>query len=239
MKRVTLQCAIAVALALTLGVAVAGVQAVAASSGQAAASVPVTHAQGAVTARSRKAPTAAKKVAARLDPPAHLGTVRATVARAAGDRKAAAGAGSHDVAVTARKGVQPDGRVALRLDNVFDPNFADGPEPLPEPQGYIEQSFGTDGEMSTAGAIALPITRHWAASVAFMHGTQDIFAYSAMPGAGESQRIVAQSGNLNFTAVHAQVMFRPNRHFTAVIGVTSTQSNVTLNPHSRINTINY
>ena len=132
-------------------------------------------------------------------------------------------------------------RIALRLDDVFDPNFADGPQPLPyEPRGFIEQSFGTDGEESTAGAVALPISNHWAASVGFMHGTSDAFAYGLVPGgSGKPPRLDALPGSVNFTTLHAQVMYHPNSHFTAVFGVTSTRSNLMINPASKPNPVNY
>ena len=128
----------------------------------------------------------------------------------------------------------PVTRRALQLDNVFDPDFTDGPEPLPAlPHGFIAQSFGTQGESSTAGAITLPLSDHWAASAEFAHGVHDIFAYTDAPGGAENRsRIEAVPGSVNYTALHAQAMFRPDSHFMVMFGVTSSNSNLTVNPAS-------
>lgn len=132
-------------------------------------------------------------------------------------------------------------RLALGLDEVFDPDFIDGTQPLPaHAQGFIEQSIGTGGTYGTAGGIALPLSHHWAASLAFAHGTSEAFAYGAVPGGpGQPQRIGAVPGTMNYTALHAQVMFHSNSHFSASFAFSADKSNMMFDRASKAPTVNY
>ncbi len=259
-KRVTSQCASAVAVMLALGAVLAG-----GSFG------PRACAEAGVRAASNRVKTSNSQHSSRLE---STGAARRAKLNLQHDVASAIAAGGapllapatgrdtrlHEVRTSAssrpklgvtsrgnahaerqRPKSAPRRRIALRLDDVFDPNFADGPQPLPyEPRGFIEQSFGTDGEESTAGAVALPISNHWAASVGFMHGTGDMFEYGLVPGgSGKPPRLDALPGSVSFTTLHAQVMYHPNSHFTAVFGVTSTRSNLMINPASKPNPVNY
>ena len=261
-KRVTSQCASAVAVMLALGAVLAG-----------GMLGPGARAKGAVRAHADHAKTSnsvrtgrAKSTYAAVRPKLNLKHgVASAVATGGGSLVAAAnrhhtgqheahpavslrskrsGAGRADAhgAGSRRPKAAPRRRIALRLDDVFDPNFASGPQPLPyqQPQGFIEQSFGTDGEESTAGAVALPISSHWTVSAAFMRGTSNVFEYGLVPGgAGKPPRLDALPGSVNFTTLHAQVMYHPNSHFTAVFGVTSSRSNLMINPAAKPNPVNY
>jgi len=260
-KRVTSQCASAVAVTLALGAVLAG-----------GLLGPRACAEGAARARSEHVQTSnglppgrAKSTAAaqrsKLSPQQD-----SAAAKAIGGDRLVASATPHDTGLAAahpaessrvqvhaaagtdehgarsqRPKAAPKRHVALRLDDVFDPDFASGPQPLPyPPHGFIEQSFGTDGEESTAAAVALPISSHWAATVGFMHGTSDAFEYGLVPGgAGQPPRLAALPGSVNFTTLHAQVMYHPNSHFTAVFGVTSSRSNLTINPALKPDPVNY
>ncbi len=73
-----------------------------------------------------------------------------------------------------------------------------------------------------------------------MHGTSDAYEYGLVPGgAGGPPRLDALPGSVNFTMLHAQVMYHPNSHFTAVFGVTTSRSNLTINPASKPDPVNY
>jgi hypothetical protein len=259
-KRMTSQCASAVAVVLALGAVLAGGSFGPRACAEAGARAASNHAKTA----NRQHPSPPKSTGAARRAKLNLQHDVASAIAAGGALRLAPATG-HDAALHEARapassqpkvGVTGRGnahdarqrpksaqrrRIALRLDDVFDPNFADGPQPLPyEPRGFIEQSFGTDGEESTAGAVALPISNHWAASVGFMHGTSDAFAYGLVPGgSGKPPRLDALPGSVNFTTLHAQVMYHPNSHFTAVFGVTSTRSNLMINPASKPNPVNY